>query len=118
LGESEEEVRSKATEVIKNTTGLSMAGFSLNDVYRLRTFYDAAREANRKLAISMKQAFLLHHLKNNPRISIFTPNDRNVLIFSRDKQYTYAWEDELILTVVPLEYWEKLLNLMGVQKKS
>ncbi len=90
---SEAEVKEKIIEVIKNTTGLSMAGFSINDIDRLRSFYEAACETNRKLAISMKQAHLLYHLKDDPKLSIFSLNDPNVLIFARRKSSKYVWED-------------------------
>ena len=92
---SEDEVKSKIINVIKNTRGLSMAGFSINDIDRLRSFYEAAQTTGRKLAISMKQAYLLYNLKNDPSISIFSLDDPNVFIFIREKEKLSTWEQEI-----------------------
>lgn len=92
---SEAEVKSKIIPVIEHTRGLAMAGFSINDIDRLRSFYEAAQATGRKLAISMKQAYLLHNLKNDPSISIFSLDDPNVFIFVREKKKLYTWEQEI-----------------------
>jgi len=49
---SEAEVKSKIIPVIEHTRGLAMAGFSINDIDRLRSFYEVAQVTGRKLAIS------------------------------------------------------------------
>lgn len=102
---SEDEVKSKIIPVIEHTKGLSMAGFSINDIDRLRSFYEAAQATGRKLAISLKQAYLLHKLKTDPNLAIFSLNDPDILIFVKEKKKLYLWEQEII---------EKYGNTVGV----
>lgn len=92
---NEDEVKSKIIRVIENTAGLAMAGFSINDIDRLRSFYESAQMTGRKLAISMKQAYLLYNLQKDLNISIFSLDDPNVLIFVREKKKLYTWEQEI-----------------------
>ena len=106
---SEEEVKSKISSVVERTEGLSMAGFSLNDVDRLRSFYEAARENGRKLAVSIKQAYLMHQLKSDPNLSIPSLDDPDILIFTREKKTTYTWEDEIKSTY-------NVINAVDVEK--
>jgi len=107
---SEAEVKSKIIPVIEHTRGLAMAGFSINDIDRLRSFYEAAQATGRKLAISMKQAYLLHNLKTDSNISIFSPDDPNLLIFVREKQRLYAWEQEI------KDQYNNVIDATGVER--
>jgi len=92
---SEAEVKTKIIPVIEHTKGLAMAGFSINDIDRLRSFYEAAQATGRKLAISMKQAFLLHKLESDPHLSIFPLDDSNISIFVKEKKKLYLWEQDI-----------------------
>jgi len=93
---SEEEVKSKIIPVIEETSGLAMAGFSMNDIDRLKSFHEAALVTGRKLAISMRQAYLLDKLKNEKiPISIFSLDDPDILIFTKAKKRLYLWEQEI-----------------------
>lgn len=109
---SEDEVKSKIIDVIKNTTGLCMAGFSINDIDRLRSFYDAAKATGRKLAISMKQAYLLYNLQKDPKLSIFSLDDPDVLIFVKDKKRFYIWEEEVI------NQYENIIDANDLEKND
>ncbi len=115
---SEKEVETKIIEVIGHTRGLSMAGFAINDIDRLRSFYKAAKATGRRLAISMKQAYLLHTLESDPHLSIFSLDDPDVLIFRRDKRRYSPWEDELlsvnsnVITAEDVEHQQEELILI------
>jgi ribonuclease J len=92
---SEEKVRWEIIEVIRYTTGLVMAEFSIDDIDRLRSFYEAAQETDRKLVLSMKQAYLLHSIQKDPHLSIFQLNDPIIRIFTREKKNSYSWEKKI-----------------------
>jgi ribonuclease J len=94
---TETEVLEKSLKVIKEATGLVMASFSPVDLDRLVTFYQAAIESGRKLAISTKQAFLLESLGNEVRFNPLSANQGDVLIFARQKQRYRIWE-KLVLS--------------------
>lgn len=90
--ESEDEVRVKVEQIVSQTTGLAMAGFAGADVDRLRTFYDIARSQGKRLAVSMKQAFLVHMLKDDPGLDLFKLNDPNIFIYQKNKKQTREYE--------------------------
>ena len=82
--ESEEEVKEKVGKIVSNTKKLVLAGFSTGDTDRMKTFYEVAKEHDRKLALSTKQAYIVDALcKYEP--NLFSLN-ANVLIFQREKK--------------------------------
>jgi len=107
---SEAEVKTKIIPVIEHTKGLAMAGFSINDIDRLRSFYEAAQATGRKLAISMKQAFLLHKLESDPHLSIFPLDDSNISIFVKEKKKLYLWEQEIT------NHYDNIIDASDVEK--
>lgn len=94
---TETEVLEKSLKVIKEASGLVMVSFSPVDLDRLVTFYQAAKESGRKLAISTKQAFLLESLGNEVRFNPLSANQGDVLVFVRQKQCFRTWE-KLVLS--------------------
>lgn len=109
---SEAEVKSKILPVIEHTKGLVMAGFSINDIDRLRSFYEVAQVTGRKLAISMKQAYLLHELKNDPHLSLFPLYDPNIAIFKREKKKLYLWEQEIT------DHYDNIIDATDVENRQ
>jgi ribonuclease J len=93
---SEAEVREKITEVVSDTSGLALAGFYLNDIDRLRTFFQVAKASGRLLTVSTKQAWILHSLRTDRELALFSVADPNVLIFQREKRRLYEWEQVLV----------------------
>ena len=94
---TEAEVRSKVSSVIQASSKLVLADFSNVDVDRFRTFYDAAKENDRVLAISLRQAHLLSKLADERRIDI--PNvahDKNIVVYQRSKKRYYEWEKNVL----------------------
>jgi len=93
---SETEVMRKVNTLIKETPGLFSASFTYTDVDRLRSFYRAAVRNNRYLAITPKQAYLLHKLSEDPHLNIPKLNDENILIFQKSKKRYRHWEREVM----------------------
>ena len=92
---SEREVEEKVTQIVSNTARLSLAGFYLNDMDRLMTFWHAAKANGRQLAMSTKQAWMVHNLHSDVHLNLFTLEDPGVLIFQREKKRLYEWEKVL-----------------------
>ena len=88
----EGEVKEKIAEVVSTTTGLVLAGFYLNDMDRARTFYEVAKYSHRQLALSTKQAWMIHNLKSDQHLQLFGLQDPSILIFQREKKRLYEWE--------------------------
>ena len=56
---SEEEIEKRAVEVVNNAKGLVMVNYPMRDLDRLLTFYNVAQDTDRKLVVSLKQAYIL-----------------------------------------------------------
>ena len=93
---SEGEVEEKIRQVVSTTGRLVLAGFYLNDVDRLTTFWQAAKANGRQLAISTKQAWMVHNLRDDKHLNLFKLEDPGLLIFQREKKRLYEWEKILM----------------------
>lgn len=93
--ESEEEVKEKVGNVINNTGKLVLAGFSIGDTDRINTFYKAAKDHDRKLAIPTKQAYIIDSLCKHEGILDFSLKDPNILIFQKEKKRYGQYEKEI-----------------------
>ena len=93
---SEHEVKEKLNRIIKHTSGLVLADFGCADVDRLGSFYEAAVKNGRRLAITLKQAYLLHRLGEDEHLYIPKVDDENLLIFQKTKKKYYQWEEEVM----------------------
>ncbi len=93
---SEPEVERKLTRIIGQASGLVLADFARADVDRFRSFYQAARKNDRKLAITLKQAYLLKKLSKDPYLALPHLNNKRVLIFQKEKKRYYKWEQEVL----------------------
>jgi ribonuclease J len=93
--ESEEEVKEKVGAVVAQTKKLVMAGLASADADRLKTFYEVAKQHGRKLAISTRQAYMLHTLSSHEELQLFSPADPNVLIFEKEKKQYRQYEKDI-----------------------
>ena len=92
--DSEESIREKAVSTIQEAKGLVIADFAFRDLTRLTTFYGIAKETNRKLVISKRDAYLIEALSKAPDIPFHlpSPQDPNVLIYI-DRKSTGTYSD-------------------------
>ncbi len=88
---SEAEVKNKMNDIVQNTSGLVMVGCAAADLDRLQTLFEVAKLNGRKIAITMKQAFMIDSLRK-AGLPIFDPDDNNVCIFQREKKGLYEYE--------------------------
>jgi len=91
---SEDYVQEKAVETIQESKGLVIADFAFRDLTRLTTFYDIAKETDRKLVISKRDARLIETLSKVPDIPfpLPSPQDQNVMIYV-DRKSTGTYRD-------------------------
>ncbi len=78
--ESEDKVKNHCSKTVKETSKLVAADFNFKDVDRLRTFYNIARETQRKFAVTLGDAFLLKYLSKDPKLNVPPPNDNDIVI--------------------------------------
>jgi len=93
---TEQEVQVKIGRVVNATSKLVLADFRSADVDRIRTFHQAARESRRKLAISLKQAYILDKLRADKNLELPDLNSPDFLIFQREKKRYYNWESAIV----------------------
>jgi ribonuclease J len=104
---TELEVESKIAKVVAATPGLVLADFRPADVDRIRTFQAAAKQNQRQLAISLKQAYILERLKTDEKLELPEINSSEFLIFQREKKRYFNWENAIV---------EHYTNVVDAQK--
>mgnify|MGYP000274073773 CR=1 FL=1 len=93
---SESEVMMKLNRIVANTSNLVLTEFSYADIDRLKSFYRVALNNDRKLVITLKQAYLLYKLSQDSHLDIPRLDDENILIFQKEKKKYFRWEREIM----------------------
>ncbi|MFX0067567.1 MAG: MBL fold metallo-hydrolase [Promethearchaeota archaeon] len=93
---SESEVVEKLRILTEQTDGLIIGSFAWADVDRFRSFYTAAKESGRYLAVSLRQAYLLDKLSRDPGLEMPDLDDKTLLVFKRYKKRYEKWEQEIL----------------------
>lgn len=78
--ESEELVYDECAKIVSGTDRLIFADFNFKDVDRLRTFYNIAKENDRKFVVKLHDAFFLKWLSQDPKLGVPNIDDENVVI--------------------------------------
>jgi ribonuclease J len=97
-GMSESDVKNHISEMIVGASGKHIfASFPVRDTYRLLSFYEAAKDAGRKLAINFRQAYLLDILDENKFLEsgkdIIPSHDDGLAIYLKKREYCLIGED-------------------------
>lgn len=77
---TETDVEDEICNIATNAKGLSVCNWSIRDTDRMLSFLNAAKKMNKKLAISLKQAYLLDQLSTCPDTSTPSLDDDNIEI--------------------------------------
>ncbi|MCX8170444.1 MAG: MBL fold metallo-hydrolase [Candidatus Bathyarchaeota archaeon] len=93
---SESDVMFKVNSLVSNTPKLVLTEFACADIDRLRSFHEVALRNGRMLAVSLKQAYLLHKLESDPHLNVPKITDGAILIFQREKKRYFRWEQEIM----------------------
>ncbi|BAL80265.1 MBL fold metallo-hydrolase [Caldisericum exile] len=89
----EENIKENAIKVVKENDGkLVIADFGARHIERLEIFLEIAKETKRHLAITMKDAYLLHLLKDD-NINII--DDENIAIIESKREQNRKWIKEI-----------------------
>ncbi|MDW7641600.1 MAG: MBL fold metallo-hydrolase RNA specificity domain-containing protein [Nitrosarchaeum sp.] len=110
---TEYDVETQSIEIIQNTKNLVICGYPVRDLDRLLSFYNAAKNTGRYLAIDLKQAYLLKLFDSSPTqkgkypaptdsyLKIYIPKNNWGLI---DKDLTKFSERQLVMDY---DTWQK-----------
>jgi ribonuclease J len=79
--ESEQLVFKESQKIISTTNRLALADFNFKDVDRLRTFFNIAKENDRKLVVKMNDMYFLKHLSTDPKLDVPDIDDEDVIIY-------------------------------------
>jgi len=91
---SEDYVRENAIKTIQDSKGLVIADFAFRDLTRMTTFFEIAKDTDRKLVISKRDAYLLDAMSKVPDMPFPLPStqDPNILIYV-DRKSTGTFRD-------------------------
>jgi len=109
---SENSVKAESNEVVANAPKLVIVAFYSRDVDRFKTFYEIARNNDRKLVIPIKLAHLLSKLKSDPALKIPDVMKDDAILFYKKRKKTgeftqsdyYVWERPFLEKAVNYEY--------------
>ena len=109
---SEARVKDESNAIVANTSKLVVVAFYSRDVDRFKTFYEIAKNNDRKFVIPLKLAHLLSKLKSDPVLKIpDVMKDENILFYKKRKKTGefiesdyYAWERPFLEKAVNYEY--------------
>ncbi len=93
---NEVEVEAKLDKITSQVDGIMLAEFGYSDIDRFNTVYKIAKKNNRRLAVSLKQAYLLDALHCDKHLQIPSLEDEGILIFRRSKKRYDKWETKLL----------------------
>ncbi len=93
---TEQEVNEKINKVVGTSQNLVLASFRHTDVDRTRTLYEVAKRNQRKLAISLRQAYMLNKLKADKHLDLPAVDSNDFLIFKREKKSYFKWEKTIL----------------------
>ena len=79
--ESEQKVYNDCNTNVKNNDGLVIADFNFKDMDRMRTFYDIAKDNDRKFVVDINNVAYLKHLSKDPQLGIPDFSDENIAIY-------------------------------------
>jgi ribonuclease J len=93
---TEREVNEKLGKVVSATQNLVLASFRPTDVDRTRTLHDVAKRNQRRLAISLRQAYMLKKLQSDKHLDLPQVDSEDFLIFKREKKNYFKWEQTIL----------------------
>jgi len=94
--ESEQKVFDDCNAHVKSNKGLVLADFNFKDMDRMRTFYNVAKENDRKFVVDISDVAYLKHLSKDPQLNVPNYNDENIAIFKPLKSSWTKSQKELL----------------------
>lgn len=113
---TENDIKTASLDVVRDYEGrLVIADFGARNVERLKVFLDVAKETNRRLAITFKDAHLLELLKDNvdpatgEKLNYL--DDPNITIIESKREKSYKWKRSL-----SEQYGHSIVTLKDISK--
>ena len=109
---TEAEVQDEICNISTKSNGLSVCNWSIRDTDRMLSFLNAAKQMGKKLAISLKQAYLLDEIANCNKTLAPNLNDNNLVLYANRKSWGLVGSscDQRLLNG-DYEKWER--NYLG-----
>jgi ribonuclease J len=106
---TEEQVKSHSKKIVRNAgKKLVVTTFYPRDVDRMRTFYEVAKDTDRKFVVSAKTAHLVQSLGKDKGIKLpDVMRNKHLLVYKRELKRYYNWEKEFGKKAVDAEYVHK-----------
>ena len=79
--ESEKQVYKESSKIVSDTDRLVLVDFNFKDVDRLRTFYNIAKETNRKFVVKLNDAYFLKYLSQDRHLDVPNIDDEDIIIY-------------------------------------
>ncbi len=79
--ESEELVYRESGKIVRETDRLVLVDFNFKDVDRFRTFYNIAKENNRKFVVKLNDAYFLKYLSQDKNLDVPNIDDEDIIIY-------------------------------------
>lgn len=79
--ESEDIVYRESNKIVSETKRLVFVDFNFKDVDRLRTFYNIAKDNNRKFVVKLNDAYFLKYLSKDTKLDVPDINDEDIIIY-------------------------------------
>ena len=91
-GESEARVHEESKRHISKNKGMTIVDFNFKDVDRFRTFYNVAKEMDKKLVISFKHVCFLERYHSDKGLDIPDSTDEGIFLF-KPKRLSGTYDD-------------------------
>jgi len=79
--ESEKIVYNESKKIVSNSNRLVFADFNFKDIDRMRTFYNIAKENDRKFVVKLNDAYFLKYLSQDPKLNVPKFDDEDIVIY-------------------------------------
>lgn len=106
---TEADVEEEICNISDANRGLSVCNWSIRDTDRMLSFLDAAKKMGKKLAISLKQAYLLNQLSKCADTLAPRLDDSNIVLYANRKSWGLIGNEECDLKIRNQDYdsWER-----------
>lgn len=106
---TEVDVEEEICSISSGVKGLSLGNWSIRDTDRMLSFLNAAKKMGKKLAISLKQAYLLDKLSKCPNTLAPNLSDNNIQIYAARKSWGLIGSDVCDTKIRNQDYdsWER-----------
>ncbi len=106
---TEADVEEEICNISNNAKGLSVCNWSIRDTDRMLSFLNAAKKMDKKLAISLKQAYLLSQLSKCTDTLAPSLDDPGIVLYANRKSWGLIGNDSCDLKIRNQDYdsWER-----------